>query len=647
FSIAVQDDVPVRSGVLGVAVTATVEEDDMTGVAGGDLSIGNNEDGSVNKDEATGTTGSITNLFVAGADEPATTSLSLDATDLATLPQLLSQGVAVTYAVNGAGDTLTASAGGREVFTLKVNADGSWAFDLKDQLDHVAGGGENTALRTVGGGSVGTIDFSEMVVVTDADGDRVENLLTAGDFSITVQDDVPTISAGNVAIPNVVGIYEGEYSFSVGSDSQTFVNSFAPGSLVWANPRAGYELEYDAGLSTPTSQIYHGTYNNGANTFFTVMVNADGTYDFALVTADPVKITTLPSLLTGIAGGSNLPSYTIDSSVFDGQFDLVLTGYTGAHTADTLTISSTDLGVGDNVMHGRKDDVLRFDPQQIAGSNSTFSSLTIHVAKTAGWDPTDSVDVRVHYTSGADTTATQVWGSDQEVTLNFDLTRIVDWVEINPTGDASFKIDGVALSYTTREFPNDYQLNFQLSGSDADQDTAAASFTVAVNTTDTSTYTVEGTAGDDHVYGTTGSDVLLGGGGNDVLIYDPADLLGTAATVYDGGAGTDMLRFAASGQTLNLTTLNDAKIQNIEVIDLTGSGNNTLVLNDADVAALSATTNQLIVQGNAGDAVTVTGGWTQGSDQVIEGQTYATYTHGAGASMATLLIDTDVARTVT
>src|SRR4029079_5735852 len=131
---------------------------------------------------------------LSGADEPASVSLSLDATDLATLPQLLSQGVAVTYAVNGAGDTLTASAGGREVFTLKVNADGSWAFDLKDQLDHVAGNGENTALRTVGGGSVDTIDFSEMIVVTDADGDSVRNLLTAGDFSITVQDDIPVIT---------------------------------------------------------------------------------------------------------------------------------------------------------------------------------------------------------------------------------------------------------------------------------------------------------------------------------------------------------------------------------------------------------------------------------------------------------------------
>src|SRR4029079_11446312 len=196
FSITVQDDIPVRTNVLGATVTATVEEDDMTGVAGCDFQIGTNEDASVNKNEASGTTVSLTNLFLSGADEPAKVSLSLDAVDIGVLPKLLSNGVAVTYAVTDTNadtlaDTLTASAGGREVFTLKVNADGSWAFDLKDQLDHVAGNGENTALRTVGGGSVDTIDFSEMIVVTDADGDSVRNLLTAGDFSITVQDDIP------------------------------------------------------------------------------------------------------------------------------------------------------------------------------------------------------------------------------------------------------------------------------------------------------------------------------------------------------------------------------------------------------------------------------------------------------------------------
>ena len=79
-----------------------------------------------------------------GADEPLTYTLS---TDTSGLPTLFSQGDAVSYAVvvntarrRSLTTPLTATAGGRTVFTLVVNADGSWTFDLDDQLDHVDDG---------------------------------------------------------------------------------------------------------------------------------------------------------------------------------------------------------------------------------------------------------------------------------------------------------------------------------------------------------------------------------------------------------------------------------------------------------------------------------------------------------------------------
>src|SRR4029434_4166251 len=61
---------------------------------------------------------------------------------------------------NGLNDehfALRTHAGGpdqRVVFTLTINSDGSWSFDLKDQLDHVDNGlnDENFALRTNAGG---------------------------------------------------------------------------------------------------------------------------------------------------------------------------------------------------------------------------------------------------------------------------------------------------------------------------------------------------------------------------------------------------------------------------------------------------------------------------------------------------------------
>ena len=94
-----------------------------------------------------GRPGSLDALFNVGADEPLTYALSLDTSDL---PALLSQGRGSQYGSDGT--TLTATADGRIVFTLTVNPDGSWSFDLEDQLDHVLDSGDTgTMLQTTGG----------------------------------------------------------------------------------------------------------------------------------------------------------------------------------------------------------------------------------------------------------------------------------------------------------------------------------------------------------------------------------------------------------------------------------------------------------------------------------------------------------------
>ena len=88
--------------------------------------------------------------------------------------------------------------GGAKDLTLMVrfavSGDGSWAFDLRDQLDHVDDGAddENTALITSLGDTTGipSIDFSSILVATDFDGDSVTGA-AAGSFAITVQDDIP------------------------------------------------------------------------------------------------------------------------------------------------------------------------------------------------------------------------------------------------------------------------------------------------------------------------------------------------------------------------------------------------------------------------------------------------------------------------
>ena len=111
---------------------------------------------------------------------------------------------------------------------------------------------------------------------------------------------------------------------------------------------------------------------------------------------------------------------------------------------------------------------------------------------------------------------------------------------------------------------------------------------------------------------------------------------------------------------LDFSAISGPAIQNIEKIDLTGSGNNTLKLSLIDMlqsfdnsnvfdsnttSGLTATVskNQLMVDGDTGDNVVLTGfaNWTTGTNVVATfggvTHTYVAYNHNTSAQQ--LLID--------
>jgi Ca2+-binding RTX toxin-like protein len=156
-----------------------------------------------------------------------------------------------------------------------------------------------------------------------------------------------------------------------------------------------------------------------------------------------------------------------------------------------------------------------------------------------------------------------------------------------------------------------------------------------------------GTAGDDIIIGGLGNDLLVGGGGTDVLIGGAGDDTLVISDLnfrrISGGSGTDTLSLDSFGINLDLSAISNNKITGIEQIDLTGTGDNSLTLNQLDVLALSDTTNQLIVTGDVGDAVTSTGqGWTLDSTTTLNGILYNQYILGA----ATLLVNADITQTI-
>ncbi len=141
--------------------------------------------------------------------------------------------------------------------------------------------------------------------------------------------------------------------------------------------------------------------------------------------------------------------------------------------------------------------------------------------------------------------------------------------------------------------------------------------------------TLTGTAGADDIVAGAGNDTLIGNGGADLLIGGSGDDT-IRITSLDfrrilGGEGTDTLALASANLTLDLTLIANPTLQGIECIDLTGTGNNSLILTALEVLSLSDTSNTLRIDGNAGDSVSLSGEtWTLGS--IAAG--YATYTHG-------------------
>ncbi|HSW21321.1 MAG TPA: cadherin domain-containing protein, partial [Burkholderiaceae bacterium] len=203
----------------------------------------------------------------------------------------------------------------------------------------------------------------------------------------------------------------------------------------------------------------------------------------------------------------------------------------------------------------------------------------------------------------------------------------------------------------------------------------------AGNDTITGTVAAEtyvGDAGDDSLTGGGGADVLYGGAGDDTLVVNASNVTALASALgaggntaqlarIDGGSGLDTLKLAGSGITLNLSLVanqgastpdSSSRLESIERIDLTGSGNNTLVLGVSDVQDMAgmnlvnSTTpgwtsgsytlpaqsarHQLIVDRNLGDTVTLSGTWTA-MGTVSNGAT--TYTvHDSSTGLAQVLV---------
>ena len=157
-------------------------------------------------------------------------------------------------------------------------------------------------------------------------------------------------------------------------------------------------------------------------------------------------------------------------------------------------------------------------------------------------------------------------------------------------------------------------------GDDADNTLTATEGAAAVDI-------LIGGGGDDVLISDGGADVLRGGQGDDTLAFPDADFSTTRLAA--GGPGTDTLRLDGAGVTLDLTAIADNRIVDIEEIDITGSGNNSLTVSFREVINLSSHSNELNVRRDLGDDVEIGDGWTRIANEVIDSALFEVFTQGA------------------
>ncbi|MGL4884955.1 MAG: retention module-containing protein [Aeromonas veronii] len=185
--------------------------------------------------------------ITAGSDRVA--SLELDVAAFNQANHLTSGGKAVTLAAHSTGWYLATAEGGKPVFWVHLDVNGSYSVHLVGQLDHGAQGKDELTIEVP-------------LFVTDHDGDRSPNV----SVTVTVQDDMP--------IGTVLAHTLSEGSSTVTGDLLPTVNEGADGARVESITINGQTFAINGSL------IQDVMSPDGKQVMGTLTISADGSYSF-------------------------------------------------------------------------------------------------------------------------------------------------------------------------------------------------------------------------------------------------------------------------------------------------------------------------------------------------------------------------------
>ncbi|WP_355660996.1 retention module-containing protein [Halomonas salifodinae] len=448
---------------------------------------------------------------------------------------------------------------GAVVFVVALDEDGHLNVVLYASLQHPDETDPNDAVDLDG------LVYA-VVTATDGDGDTTIAAAEVG-AQVVFLDDGPTINFVNsLNIVNVANTFTGLWSFDAGADGLLADSNVIDSGInvLLTTELEGVELVREDLFGEDGEYLGEkltAIFGDDDEVFFELMVWADGTYDFNLVTPNPTTTETLEL-------NQQLPGNFTElwaEQILDGQeleTDIRFTG------SGSINPSQQGIGVGNNLFNAGNMLRLEFFNGDKDGNPNTSPDLDDDKKSI------DSVTLTFRYQSaGSSTFRFTLYDEDGNILHVFEETvtsQNIDGghfgsVEIDSSLIAgvdefhSVQIDhlsGDATRFYGTEtsisiLPEDQTLAFTVEVVDGDGDSVTESFSVTIDA-DTEVIVGDGDStvlegsGDGKVYidGTGGGEELIGGDDNDLLVA------GDGGVTLDGGAGDDTLVGGDGNDTL-------------------------------------------------------------------------------------------------
>ncbi|WP_352569860.1 DUF5801 repeats-in-toxin domain-containing protein, partial [Mesorhizobium opportunistum] len=428
--------------------------------------------------------------------------------------------------------------------------------------------------------------LSVIATVTDGDGDTASSQAVSVGSQITFHDDGPLFtSVMDAVVANQAGAsFTGLYSAAFGADGLDHLSLALQASGTYSGSAVDFVQSTSSGVTTVQVQdatthnvvftfyytetpqpdggvLMHAYSNSGdpaGSAFFTLDLNANGTYDYTLNSPSVITTTTVTGDSAFVSSGGGQNSLTSP----DGQ--LVITGdlngggqqVKASHNGIAVGSTGLSMDTGETLHLGFAHEQTKVSFVLTQWQGGGTANVTFHVldddgatsvrdftiASIAKGSGTTSISV-VETTDNALLTANNGVAFNA-VTNTYTLYVNHDFDNIGVSynsGGSTFTVNSITYGEVTTI--HDLTMNFGLSATDHDGDISTLTDPLTIATTSALTLDAHNSTfapvdGNDGVViaGGLGNDTLIGGDGNDILYG------GGGMNTMTGGAGADTFK---------------------------------------------------------------------------------------------------------